>query len=240
MITDTQPNPLIKQIGWLILFSIAMGFLESSVVVYLRELYYPNGFDFPLEPIDKEIAFTEFWREVATIVMLAGISILSGTSKTQRFAFFLISFAIWDIFYYVFLYILLAWPSTLMTWDILFLIPVPWVGPVVTPVIISLLMIGLGSSLIYHNAGGMNWKEWSYSIVGSLIVVFSWTLDYFTFITRKGSNQGLWTLSSEHDLFDSTAKYIPQDFNWYIFLFGITFLLFAIYSYNRRCLTQRV
>jgi hypothetical protein len=93
---------------WLTFFSIAMGYLETSVVVYLRELYYPQGFDFPLAPISPSLAVTEFWREVATIVMLWGVGVLAGRSKTEKFALFLYSFAIWDIFYYIFLKILLT------------------------------------------------------------------------------------------------------------------------------------
>jgi hypothetical protein len=38
----------IKTIIWLAVFSMAMGYLESAVVVYLRKLYYPDGFKFPL------------------------------------------------------------------------------------------------------------------------------------------------------------------------------------------------
>ena len=91
-----------KTLFWLTMFSIAMGYLETAIVVYIRKLYYPEGFTFPLVPISHDIAVTEFWREAATIIMLAGIGILSGKNASQRFVFFLYAFAIWDIFYYVF------------------------------------------------------------------------------------------------------------------------------------------
>ena len=136
---------------WLTLFSIAMGFFESAVVVYLRAIYYPNGFNFPLINMNPAIAITELGREAATIVMLAGIGIVAGKNNTQRFAWFLYCFAIWDIFYYVFLKVLLNWPESLFTWDILFLIPLPWVGPVICPCIISLSMILLSVILVYFN-----------------------------------------------------------------------------------------
>jgi hypothetical protein len=134
-------SPQIKTLTWLTLFCIAMGFLESSVVVYLRELYYPEGFRFPLSPIEKDIVTTEFWREIATVIMLLGVAMLSGRSAVQRLAFFIFSFAVWDIFYYVFLYLLLGWPSSVMTWDILFLVPLPWLGPVLSVLIITVLMV---------------------------------------------------------------------------------------------------
>ena len=122
---------------WLTLFSIAMGFLESAVVQYLREISYPGGFEFPLVPIDNRLAVTEVIRESATIMMLIAVSCLSGRTLSERFAWFLYCFAVWDIFYYIFLKFLIGWPASFMTWDVLFLIPAPWVGPVIAPVIVS-------------------------------------------------------------------------------------------------------
>ena len=227
-IKNNTPS-LLKQLSWLVIFSISMAYLESAVVVYLREIYYPEGFSFPLTPINADIVMTEFWREIATIIMLAGIGILTGNSSSQRFAFFLLTFAIWDIFYYVFLYALLGWPSSLLTWDILFLVPIPWVGPVITPIIVSLTMIILASSLI-HFKKNLNLNQWLLSILGSLIVIISWVLDYWNFSSNQFSN-GAWTLSSEQELFGGSEQYIPCSFNWYIFLIGILLLLTATASH---------
>ncbi len=227
-IENNTPS-LLKLLSWLVIFSIAMAYLESAVVVYLREIYYPEGFSFPLVPINAEIFITEILRELATILMLAGIGILTGNSSSQRFAFFLLTFAIWDIFYYVFLYALLGWPSSLLTWDILFLVPIPWVGPVITPIIVSLTMIILASSLI-HFKKNLNLNQWLLSILGSLMVIISWVLDYWIFISNQFSN-GAWILSSEQELFGSSDQYIPGSFNWYIFLIGILLLLTATASH---------
>jgi len=227
-IENNTPS-LLKQLSWLVIFSIAMAYLESAVVVYLREIYYPEGFSFPLVSINAEIFITEILRELATILMLAGIGILTGNSSSQRFAFFLLTFAIWDIFYYVFLYALLGWPSSLLTWDILFLVPIPWVGPVITPIIVSLTMIILASSLI-HFKKNLNLNQWLLSILGSLMVIISWVLDYWIFISNQFSN-GAWILSSEQELFGSSDQYIPGSFNWYIFLIGILLLLTATASH---------
>jgi hypothetical protein len=92
-----------KVIIWLTIFSIAMGLLETAVVIYLREIYYPTGFKFPLVNIKKSVIEVELWRELATIIMLAAIGYLAGKTKAQRFVFFLFCFGVWDIFYYVFL-----------------------------------------------------------------------------------------------------------------------------------------
>jgi len=83
----------------LTVFSVAMGFMETAVVVYLRKIYYPNGFQFPLVPIDNDIILTEIIREAATLIMLIGAGIFTGRNRSEKFGFFLFSFAIWDIFY---------------------------------------------------------------------------------------------------------------------------------------------
>jgi hypothetical protein len=125
----SEEKKLFKTFLWLTLFSIAMGYMESAIVVYLRKIYYPDGFQFPLTPIEVHIRLTEILREAATLIMLITIGIVAGKTKLQRFSFFIFCFGIWDIFYYVFLKMLLGWPATIFDWDILFLIPVPWVGP---------------------------------------------------------------------------------------------------------------
>jgi hypothetical protein len=231
-------KPIVKTIFWLTLFSIAMGYLETSVVVYLRKLYYPTGFNFPLIPVTTDIAITEFWREAATIIMLIGIGVMVGKNSTQRFVFFLYSFAIWDIFYYVFLKVLLDWPSSLFTWDILFLIPVPWVGPVLAPCIISLSMILLTLVVVYYQEKGMIVKiiflEWMLYIVGSIVAILSFLWDYIQYVMHNANGQGVWTLSSNNELFDEVKDYIPQHFNWGLFAIGQGLILVAIFLLVKR------
>ena len=221
---------LTKKITWLTLFSIAMGFMETVIVVYLRKLYYPRGFDFPLVAMDMDILKTEFLREAATVIMLLAIGILAGKTAVQRFAYFIFCFAIWDIFYYIFLKVLLNWPESLFTWDILFLIPLPWVGPVVAPCIISFTMIGLAYVIIYLDERYGNAKiiarEWWLFIAGSLVVIFS-----FILVTLKGG------------LFNINVPMIPQNYNWPLFWIGELLIIFggAIYFWrikNRICQTN--
>lgn len=226
------------KIVWLSLFSIAMGFMESAVVVYLREIYYPNGFSFPLVPIGNNIALVEFLREAATIIMLFGIGVLTGKSAAQRFAFFIYCFAIWDIFYYVFLKWLIDWPASFMTWDILFLIPVPWVGPVITPCVVSLTMILLALSIIFLQERGINTqlnrKDWAWFILGSLTIIASFVWDYFLYVGKLNSKSTIWTLSSDNSLFQDITAYVPIEFNWPLFLLGEAILLVGIVLYIKR------
>jgi hypothetical protein len=231
-------KPIFKTILWLTIFSIAMGYLETSVVIYLRRLYYPTGFKFPLIPVTNGIATTEFWREAATIIMLIGAGVMSGKNSTQRFVFFLYSFAIWDIFYYVFLKILLGWPVSLFTWDILFLIPVPWVGPVIAPCIGSLTMIILTFIVVYFQEKGMyvrlTFMEWLLFIFGSITCIVSFMWDYLVYIAAYGDDHGIWTLSGNHNMFDEVKSYVPSHFNWGLFLTGESIVLLSIFLMYRR------
>ncbi|MRR23953.1 hypothetical protein EG830_13360, partial [bacterium] len=127
--------------AWIAVFAAAMGFLEGIVVIYLRELYYPDGFEFPLKLMSSDLVTAEWIREVATLIMLATVGIITGRNGLQRLFYALFAFGVWDIFYYVALNLLIGWPETLLTWDLLFLIPVSWLGPVLAPVINSLTMI---------------------------------------------------------------------------------------------------
>ena len=213
-------------------FSVAMGFLESSVVIYLREIYYPDGFEFPLVPFDGRILIIELLREAATILMLISIALLAVGNFSKQFGIFLYSFGVWDITYYIFLKLLIDWPASLLTWDILFLIPVPWVGPVMAPCLLSLTMIALALILIlpYKEKYQVNlsWKDWLLLIIGSLIVIGSFTIDYFHIIFNKANAGEISTML--HML----QHYIPRNFNWYLFFIGWMFIVSDIlYIYIR-------
>jgi hypothetical protein len=120
-----------------------MGYLEAAVVVYLRALYYPEGFSFPLKPMDTGMLAVEIGREAATVVMIFAIAWAAARSHWQTLIGFALVFGVWDIVYYVGLWILLDWPPSLTEPDVLFLIPVVWVGPVWAPSLIGLTMSAL-------------------------------------------------------------------------------------------------
>ncbi len=222
-------KPLIKAISWVTIFSIAMGFMETVVVVYLRTIYYPNGFQFPLVAMETDMAIIEIMRETATIVMLLGIGYLTGKTTSQRFAYFIFSFAIWDIFYYIFLKCLLNWPESLFTWDILFLIPVPWVGPVIAPCIVSLSMIVFSISILYYSEKGINTKiqpnEWTLLITGSLTVIVSFIWDFFKYLSQEATSSQAVNLTENNIEF---MNYIPGVFNWLLFISGQLIIILGI------------
>jgi hypothetical protein len=132
-------------------WAVAFAAVEAMVVFYLRKLFAleyhlrftPAGFHFPRAYLPYEQA-----REVATMVMLLAVGYLAGRTWWQRFAFWLLAFGVWDIFYYVWLWVLLRWPSSLGDRDLLFLIPSEWWEPVWQPVLASCAFIAVATLIV--------------------------------------------------------------------------------------------
>jgi len=207
-------NPKYKKfLFWIFIFGVAFGFIEASVVVYLRQLYYPGNFSFPIKLISDKTMLVEFFRELATLILIFSASYVAGRTKMERFGFFMYIFGIWDIFYYVFLKIILNWPSSILDYDLLFFIPVAWVGPVLAPVIISILLITAGITIIYFENNDYkiyNTKlTWMLEITGGLVVIVSFIL-------------------SVGDVLNQTY---PKHFYWWFFFLGVLIALVPfIYS----------
>jgi len=169
---------------WLIvgLFAIAMAWVEAAVVYYLRTLvdriepYQSN----PL-PIATGLGKAELVREVATLIMIFTVGCLGGATWRSRFGYMGIAFGIWDIFYYVFLKVMTGWPNALGDWDILFLLPLPWWGPVWAPTSIALLMILWGTfvSQFEHapDRNGSVWKPVAIGCVGIALALYVFMAD---------------------------------------------------------------
>ncbi len=129
---------------WLALFGVSMAHLEGVTVVYLRRalgIIDGESNREALKKVPKQLIAIEKTREVATIVMLLVLAILVGDSWLDEVIVFLWTFAFWDLFYYLSLYLLIKWPSSLTTMDVLFLIPRPWIAPVWIPIGISSITI---------------------------------------------------------------------------------------------------
>jgi hypothetical protein len=140
---------------WLlvVVFAVAMAWMESATVYYLRALvdrvqpYQPD----PL-PMAGVLGAVELVREGATLVMLLAAGILAAPTWLPRLGYTAIAFGTWDISYYVFLRIMSGWPASIFDWDILFLLPLPWWGPVLAPVCIAVLMIAWGTLVTQSSA----------------------------------------------------------------------------------------
>ena len=224
-----HPVPWKRTVFALLLFGAAFGYLEAAVVSYLRLLHEPArlrfyparppGELFPLLTLDQlraagnqqtQTLVTEIGREAATLVMLAAIALAVARNAGEWAAAFVVAFGVWDFTFYLFLKLLLGWPASLFTWDILFLIPVPWVGPVLAPVLVSLAMIAAGVWHLRREARGepvrIGPAHWTGILAGAAIIVLAFALDY-----RNVMSAGL-----------------PHPFSWSIFGLG---LLLGIGSY---------
>ena len=217
---------------WLAVFAVAMGFLEAIVVVYLRELYYPEGFDFPLKLMSPELVTIEWIREIATLVMLAGVGILTGRNGIQRLLYALFAFGIWDIFYYVALKLLIGWPASLLTWDLLFLIPVSWLGPVLAPVLNSVTMILMALLLVGRQERGCRIRfslpDWILIFGGALIILYTYLVDYTRLLIDSGALASKSSPESAERLITMITSYIPESYKWPLFILGELLILAAI------------
>jgi hypothetical protein len=217
-------NNWYKKLLCLAVFAIAMGFLEAAVVVYLRELYYPDGFHFPLNSISGHIAGVEIVREAATIIMLVCVGYLTGTTRLQRFAAFVFAFAVWDLVYYLGLYVWVGWPASLVDWDILFLIPVPWVAPVWAPCLIALLMVigGLHVLLVSQRYEDfkISRKKWLVVWMGCSICLSTFMFDY---LAAHPVSYWLDVLFGGGHAMEGLSYYVPHEFPAVLFSIGAFF-----------------
>lgn len=234
-----ESRKYINTFFWAGIFAIAMGYLEAIVVVYLREIYYPYGFDFPIKADLTGILGVEILRETVTIVMLASVGIIAGKNFLQKFLYFLFCFGMWDIFYYIALRILLGWPESLFTFDILFLIPITWVGPVLAPVICSIVFIVFAYLIISSKEKGKVIKlktiHWLLFFFGNLIVFITFIWDYSMIIINGGFLGNLFSLNSDENFKKIISEYVPTFYNWYAFAAGeVMIILSFIMPYRKK------
>ena len=185
---DAHTEPLratIVKFCVVVVFGIAFANIEASVVVYLREIFHPDGFHFPLnmlgeKPHLKRLMLNEIGREAATIVLILTTCWLAGRTRRQRFAYFLTIFAVWDIFYYVWLRVLIGWPATVMDWDVLFLIPVIWASPVLYPILISLVLLVWAAIILHLDSRGRSLRptlyDWLAFGTSAIIIIVSFCI----------------------------------------------------------------
>ena len=215
-----------------------MAFLETSVVVYLRKLYYPEGFNFPLKIMDKDIMVVEVFREFATLIMLLGAGFIAGRNRTEKFGLFLYCFAVWDIFYYVFLKLILNWPENFLTWDILFLIPTTWVGPVIAPVLVSITMIVFAILISKSTSRSIETRispiEWVLLTSGSVVLIIGFIYDYVRFMYQFFSLSKIFIPANGIKLMEKALQYIPESFPWLVFIGGLGIIIFGIVHFYLR------
>lgn len=205
-----------RTIAGLALFAIAFGYVEAAVVAYLRSIYtplraqfYPGSSSelFPLISLEQLRSLgpehvrrlnIELGRELATLLMLAGAAMAAARRAREWVAAFVVCFGVWDISFYAFLKLLLSWPASLLTWDILFLLPVPWVGPVLAPILVSISMIACGVVLLWREEGGrpvrLGGAQWAGIVIGGVVVFAAFIADFRNTAAGGNPNAFHWRL----------------------------------------------
>lgn len=211
---------------WLVVFvfAVAMAWMESATVVYLRTLVGridPHQAN-PL-PLSVGLGQTELIREAATLIMLLAAGLLAGRTWRSRLAYALIAFGVWDIFYYVFLAVITHWPKSIMDWDVLFLIPLPWWGPVIAPALIALLMI-IGGTLVsqFDQSDRPIWpgrRSWLLNIGGVILALYVFMID---------------AIQSVSNGVDVTRRVLPAYFNWPLFIVALVLMSAPIVDVSRQ------
>lgn len=222
----------IHKLGLISLFAAAMALIETAVVIYLRTLYFPTGFGFPLLPVPPFIALVEIGREIATLIMLFCIGGLAGKRFYEQLGWTLYTWALWDLFYYLFLKILIQWPESLLSWDLLFLIPWPWAGPVLAPMINALFMLLLGLMLIRLSTKKPQVKTgiffWLLLGSGSVMALWAYLQAYFYAVFSHSHWPHLQQADYLHQLMDQIIHVYPAHFHWPLFIAGVCCHLAAI------------
>jgi hypothetical protein len=199
-------------------FAIAMAWVESASVFYIRALvdriepYQAN----PL-PLNDALGYVELWREASTLVMIATLGMLAGRTWRHRVGYAALAFGAWDIFYYVFLRIMTGWPRTLLDWDILFLLPLPWWGPVLAPASIALLMILWGTLATQSRDDRTDTRwAWAFNSVGIVLALGVFMIDAWRALP---------------DGRDAVLQVLPTRFNWPLFWVALLLMATPILHY---------
>jgi hypothetical protein len=192
-----------------------MAWMEAATVFYIRSLVdRVNPYQAEPLPLHGALGNVELVREAATLVMLAVIGWLAGRTWKERGAYFAIAFGFWDILYYVFLRPISGWPQSLFDWDILFLLPLPWWGPVIAPVSIALLLIVWGTLATQtrdsYATAPARWM-WTLAVLGCVLALGVFMTDAFQAL--PGGR-------------DAILRVLPAVFNWPVF--GAAMVLMAV------------
>jgi len=213
----THPHDPSRALTWVVVlvFALGMAWVEAACVFYIRTLVdrIEPYQALPL-PDSAVLGSAELVRELATLVMLGTTGWLAGTTWRSRLAFATIAFGFWDIFYYVFLRVMAPWPQSILDWDILFLLPLPWWGPVLAPVSIALLMIAGGTLVVSRDAPDR--PCWPSRLTLSICFIgIGLALYVFMADSIRVAGQGI----------DALRSLLPVSFNWPLFL--VAWLLMA-------------
>lgn len=210
-------SPQTGKLWWVGLYAIAMAYAESAVVVYLRHLYGIADLVRDVPGFDPTISAVEVGRELATLIMLLAVGWAAGRTRQSRLGFAVYAFGLWDIFYYAWLRILIGWPGSLLEPDVLFLIPLPWWGPVIAPVLIAGLMVAGGALAVLTDDHGhpvfFTSGEWAALSIGVLAALYAFMGDALASLPADA---------------ETLSQVRPAAFNWPVYLAGLALMAWPV------------
>ena len=199
----------LRRFVWISLYAIAFALVEASIVVYLRGLLIITDDHVALGSYEQ----MEVWREAATMLMLLAVGWLAGRRWTERISYSLFAFGLWDIWYYIWLWVFIKWPATLLDWDILFLIPLRWWGPVLAPTLIAALICVTTFLAVIRLERGRDLAFTPLRVAtigaGGLLALYTFMEDAVNALIR---GQAYWNVV------------YPDRFNWPLFLVGLALM----------------
>jgi hypothetical protein len=209
-------EPLSVRTRWclVVAFAVAMAWMEAATVFYIRALVDRiEPYQAQPLPMHGALGNVELAREASTLILFAVVGWLAGRTWRERAGYAAVAFGIWDILYYVFLVPITGWPRTLFDWDILFLIPLPWWGPVLAPVSIAVLLILWGALMTRaRDRGAAEPNErWTW-VPGGIGIVLA--LGVFMRDAIRALPGGR----------DAVVQVLPADFNWPLFSIALALM----------------
>ncbi len=199
----------------LALFAIAMALVEAVMVMHLRTIYYPGDPTamFPLKLVSHRDLAIELARELATVVMIACVAALAARGALRRFAAYVLVFGLWDIFYYLWLWVMLDWPRAWLEWDVLFLIPWPWLGPWICPALIAALFTAWGALIVLATSEEARPR---FTRVGLVTFLAGTALGLAAFLMPAAP-----LLAGGEEAFEG---YVPGEFRWPVYWIGLVLM----------------
>jgi hypothetical protein len=201
------------------LCAAGFAYIEAVVVVYLRRLYGISDLMMDIPTFDPDLALLEIGREISTLVILLSVGWAAGRNRQSRLGFAFFAFEVWDVFYYIWLKLIIDWPASILTPDILFLIPIPWWGPVISPVLISILMAIGGAQAVICDDRGVRIR---FSIIQSNAIGIGMLAALYSFMV-----DALATLLASPE---ALSQLRPASFKWPIYIAGFSLMAWSILS----------
>ncbi len=209
---------LTRKLPWVALFAVAMAYLEAATVVYLRRVFGVTDLIRDASVLDPLIARVELGRELGTLLMLLAAGWAAGKGRQSRLGFAFFAFGLWDIFYYVWLRLFIRWPDSLLSPDILFLIPLPWWGPVLSPLLIALLCAAGGAMAVRAEERGRALRpglpEWAAAGAGAAAVLYAFMADALAALPADA---------------ETLNRLRPSPFLWPVYLAGLALMAWSVW-----------